>query len=101
MVVGGTPSQIVLRVLDMDGNPMAGGAVSLYQALYAWAPACPVHGRCAQAELLATQVATATSALDGTVSFSPASLPSVATNLVALAVAGNTGSVSINVEQSP
>ena len=38
MVVGGTPSQIVLRVLDMDGNPMAGGIVTLYQALYAWAP---------------------------------------------------------------
>ncbi len=101
LLVGGTPSQIVLRVLDMNGNPMAGGAVSLYQALYAWAPACPVHGLCAQPDLLATQMATATSALDGTVSFSPASLPGVATNLVALAVTGNTGSASIAVEESP
>jgi hypothetical protein len=101
MAVGGTPIQIVLRVLDMNGNPMAGGAVTLYQALYAWTPACPVHGRCAQAELLATQVATALSALDGTVTFSPASLAGMATNLVALAVTGNTGSVSIAVEQSP
>jgi hypothetical protein len=75
--------------------------VTLYQALYAWAPPCATHGRCAQAELLATQAATAISALDGTVTFSPASLPGVATNMVGLAVTGNTGSVSIAVEQHP
>ena len=99
--VSGTASQITLRVLDMNGNPMAGGAVTLYQALYAWAPPCPPHGRCAQTELLASQVATATSALDGTVTFTPASIPGVATNLLALAVTGNTGSLSIAVEQHP
>ena len=80
LAVSGTAGQITLRVLDMDGNPMAGGTVTLYQALYAWAPPCPPHGRCAQAALLATQAATATSALDGTVTFTPASLPGVATN---------------------
>jgi hypothetical protein len=99
--VSGTPALIILRVLDMDGNPMAGGTVTLYQSLYAWAPACPVHGRCASPELLATQAATSTSALDGTVTFSPASLAGVATNLIALAVTGNTASVSITVEKHP
>ncbi len=99
--VSGTASQITLRVLDMDGNPMAGATVTLYQALYAWAPPCSTHGRCAQAELLATQAATATSALDGTVNFSPASLPGIATNMLGLAVTGNTGSVSIAIEQDP
>jgi hypothetical protein len=54
-----------------------------------------------RAELLATQAATATSALDGSVSFSPASLPGVATNLTALAVTGNAGSVNIAVEEHP
>ena len=39
--VSGTAGQITLRVLDMDGNPMAGATVTLYQALYAWAPPCP------------------------------------------------------------
>ena len=97
----GTASQVVLRVLDMDGNPMAGGTVTLYQALYAWAPPCPPHGRCAQAELLATQAATATSALDGTVTFTPASLPGVATNMLGLAVTGNSGSVNLAIEQHP
>jgi hypothetical protein len=99
LAVSGTASQVILRVLDADGNPMAGGSVTLYQAVYAWAPPCPAHGRCDQAELLATQTATATSALDGTVAFAPASLPGVATDMLALAVTGNSGSASIAIEQ--
>jgi hypothetical protein len=85
----------------MDGNPMAGGTVTLYQALYAWTPPCGLHGPCVQGALLATQAATASSALDGTVNFSPASLAGIATNLLGLAVTGNTGSVNITVEQHP
>lgn len=99
--VSGTPAQITLRVLDMDGNPMAAGVVSLYEALYAWAPPCPAHGRCAEAELLASQTATAVSALDGTVAFTPASLPGVATDLVGLATTGNSSSLGVFVEQHP
>jgi hypothetical protein len=97
----GTPGIITLRVRDMNGNPMAGGTVNFYQSLYAWTPPCSPHGRCAQAPLLATQVVTATSALDGTVTFSPASLPGVATNLVALAVTGNSSALTVTVEQHP
>ena len=48
----GTPSQIVLRLLDMDGNPMAGGTVALYQALYAWSPPCSPNTVCTQGALL-------------------------------------------------
>ncbi|MGA3135161.1 MAG: IPT/TIG domain-containing protein [Terracidiphilus sp.] len=99
--VQSTPSQITLRLLDMDGNPMAGGSVALYQALYAWAPPCAPHGPCVQGALLATQAATATSAIDGTVAFTPASLPGVATNLLALAASGNTATISIAIEQHP
>ncbi|MGD0787098.1 MAG: hypothetical protein ABR898_03870, partial [Terracidiphilus sp.] len=88
-------------LLDTDGNPMAGGSVALYQALYAWAPPCAAHGVCAQAPLLAAQSSTATSAIDGTVAFAPASLPGVATNLLGLAVSGNTASVNVAVEQHP
>lgn len=99
--VTGTPAQITLRLIDMDGNPMAAGTVSLYQTLYAWAPPCGPHSVCPRSNLLATQTATATSALDGTVTFTPASLPGVATNLLALAASGNTSTVSIAVEQHP
>jgi len=96
-----TPSQITLRLLDTDGNPMAGGSVALYQALYAWAPPCPAHGVCAQAPLLATQSATAISSIDGTVAFNPATFPGVATNLLGLAAAGDTATVKVAVEQHP
>jgi hypothetical protein len=101
LAVSGTPAQITLRVLDMDGNPMAGATVTLYQALYAWTPPCAPHGLCIQGAQLATQAATSTSALDGTVNFAPASLSGVATNLLALAVTGNTASVNIAIEQHP
>jgi hypothetical protein len=96
-----TPSQIALRLLDTDGNPMAGGSVALYQALYAWAPPCAAHSVCPPSTLLATQSATATSALDGTVAFTPATLPSVATNLIGLASSGSTSSLNISIEQYP
>jgi hypothetical protein len=101
IAASGTPSQIALRLLDMDGNPMAGGTVALYQALYAWSPPCSPHTVCTQGELLATQSATATSAIDGSVAFLPVSLPGVATNLLGLATSGYTATVNIAIEQHP
>lgn len=99
--VSDTPGQIVLRLLDMNGNPMAGGTVALYQALYAWAPPCPAQGRCAASQLLAAQESSAVSAVDGTVTFIPASLPGTPTLLKALAATGNTAAVNIAIEQHP
>ncbi len=96
-----TPSQIALRLYDMDGNPMAGGTVSLYQALYAWTPPCSPHVICKPGALLATQASKATSAIDGSVVFAPASLPGFATNLVGLAASGNTSTVNISIERHP
>jgi hypothetical protein len=101
LAASATPAMITLRVLDMNGNPMAGGTVTLYQALYAWAPPCGPHSRCVQSQLLATQTSTAISALDGTVSFTPATLAGVATNLVGVASTGNAGTLRIAVEQHP
>jgi hypothetical protein len=101
LAASGTPNQIALRLLDMDGNPMAGGTVTLYQALYAWSPPCSPHTVCTQGTLLATQAATATSAIDGSVTFIPVSLPGVATNLLGLAASGYTATVNIAIEQHP
>jgi hypothetical protein len=100
LAASGTPSQIVLRILDMDGNPMAGGTVALYLALYAWSPPCAPHASCTQGALLATQAATATSAVDGTVTFIPASMPGVATNMLGLAASGSAATVPVIIEQS-
>jgi len=96
-----TPGLITMRVLNTMGNPMAGAAVSLYQSLYAWSPPCPARGRCIQPQLLVTQTAIDTSALDGTVSFTPASLPGVPTTLVGVAATGNASTLRIAIEQHP
>ena len=99
--VQSNPSQIIVRLLDMDGNPMAGGLVSFYQALYAWSPPCAAHGVCPPTPLLASQAAAATSAIDGTVSFTPATLPGIATNLQGVAASGNTATISVAIEMHP
>ena len=101
MSVQGTPAPIVLRLIDTQGNQMAAGTVSLYQAVYAWAPSCGAHSVCPPAKLLATQTAAATSALDGTVTFSPATLPGVATSMIGVAASGGTSTVNITLEQHP
>ncbi|MGB6859289.1 MAG: IPT/TIG domain-containing protein [Terracidiphilus sp.] len=101
LAASGTPNQIALRLLDMDGNPMAGGTVALYQALYAWAPPCSPNMVCPPGALLARQASTATTAVDGSVTFAPASLPGVATNLMGLAASGNTSTVNVSIEQHP
>jgi len=101
LAASATPSQIALRLLDMDGNPMAGGMVALYQSLYAWSPPCSPHTNCAEGALLATQSAAATSAIDGSVTFLPVSIPGVATNLLGIAASGYTATVNIAIEQHP
>jgi hypothetical protein len=63
------PAAITMRVLDMNGNAMAGGAVALYQALYAWAPPCNTHVVCTPGTLLSAQSATATSSIDGLIAY--------------------------------
>ena len=96
-----TPAPVVIRVLDMDGNPMAGATVTVSQALYAWTPPCPPHGRCAQPQLLAKQTTTLTSALDGSVTLAPLTQTGVATTLQGLAATGNAGTLKFFVEQHP
>ena len=99
--VTGTPAQITLRVRDTSGNPMAGATVTLYQSVYAWAPPCPPHGRCAQPQLLSNQSSAAISGLDGTVSFIPASISGVAINVIGVASMGSSSTLNIVVEQHP
>ena len=80
---------------------MAGGTVAFYQSLYAWSPPCAAHAVCAQGSLLSTQASTAASAVDGSVSFTPISLPGVATSLLGVATSGNSTMVPISIEQHP
>jgi hypothetical protein len=95
------PAPIVVRLLDNLGHPRAGGAVALYQSITAFTPPCSPHTVCVPGAQLATQTATATSDIGGVVSFSPLTLPGVATTMTGLAAAGNTSTVSIAIHQHP
>jgi hypothetical protein len=95
------PTSIIMRLLDMNGNAMAGGTVSLYQALYAWAPPCNPHVVCQPGVLLSTQSATATSSIEGLVTFTPTTMPGIATDLEGIAVTGNTAVLPIEIERHP
>jgi hypothetical protein len=101
MAITSTPSQVVMLVKDVNGNPMAGATVTFYQSIYAWTPPCAPHGICVQGELLATESSTGTSAIDGSVSFTPAAIPGVATNTLGLAATGNTSTANVTIEMHP
>ena len=101
LAASGTPDQIALRLLDMDGNPMAGGTVALYQALYAWTPPCAPNVVCPRARCSARKPPRPPRPSTARSTFAPASLPGVATNLVGLAASGNTSTVNISIEQHP
>lgn len=96
-----TPSAIQLRLYDAAANRMAGGTVTLYQTLYAWTASCPAHTVCPAGALLATSSGAAISDLSGLVSFTPLIQSGVATKLSAIAVSGDTATVTVAVEQRP
>ncbi len=64
-------------------------------------PPAPRTRSATQGALLGAQSATAVSALDGTVTFTPAILPGVPTNLLGLAASGNTATAQIAIQQQP
>jgi hypothetical protein len=101
MAVGSTPTPVSFRVLDIDGNAMAGAIVNIHQSLYAWAPPCSRHGRCPSAQLLSSTSINVVSALDGSVSIPALTKSGVPSNLIGIATTGNAGSLTFHVEQHP
>jgi len=101
LIMGSAAAVVGMRLLDMNGNPMAGGTVAVHQSLYSWSPPCPIHGRCVQARLLATQNSTAISALDGSLTVVPLAMAGQATTLAGKATTGNAGTMVFTVEEHP
>jgi hypothetical protein len=94
VAVSGTLGTVVVRVIDEVGNPVAGAAVQVYQAVEPGV-ACPARGRC-PAEAVAEQRQSSTvSDVDGLVSVAPLQESGVAevTNLVV--TAGTQGFASL------
>jgi len=92
---------VVLRVVDLAGQPMAGAQVNFYETLRQWTPPCPTQGNCPHAPVLATQVVQAISAADGTVTLNPLTDGIVATQLDVLAVTGDSANLNISINRHP
>ena len=101
LAVGDRVSPVLLQVLDVAGNPMAGATVTFYETLRQWEPVCPSTGGCPIAPVLATQSVQAISDSGGMVSLTPLTDATVPTMLQAEAVTGNSSTMAISIERHP
>ncbi len=94
-------SPVVALVQDSAGHPVVSAPVSVYQTVTALDAACPTRGRCPAAPILASQATVATSALDGTVTFAPLTLPGVATQTEIALSAGTSAFATTTLTSQP
>jgi hypothetical protein len=97
----GTFAPVVLLVTDASGDPVAGAPVSIYQTVDAAEMACPAHGPCPIAPVLAASTTTAVSDANGLVSVVPMQIAGVAELTNVAVAAGTQGFVSLSIEQGP
>jgi hypothetical protein len=92
---------VVLEVTDAIGHPMAGAAVTFYETLNAWTPACSVHGACPPAPLLAQESSQLVSGADGMVTLIPLSIAGEPSRLHVIAVAGESAILDFELDKHP
>ena len=98
---GAAFSPMVALVQDGAGHAVAAAPVSVYQTVRAMNVACPSQGRCPAAPILATQATVQVSALDGTVTVAPLSVPGVATVTEIAFSSGTQGFATATVSVQP
>jgi hypothetical protein len=91
---------VALRVLDTSGNPVAGAAVAVYQAVSGWQPTCTT-GRCANAPVYGTAVSNGVSDDDGLVTVSPLQYANTAAVTKITASVGTQGAVTVTLVKTP
>ena len=101
LVAGATPEPVVLEVTDAVGHPLGGALVNFYEELQAWQPSCPVAGRCAAVQTLASKVVTAQSDANGLVTLTPLTGSGQATSLRVNATTGLQTSLAFSIVQHP
>lgn len=92
---------VMVMVTDAVGNPVAGAAVTVHQAVNAAEMACPARGWCPVAPLLATATSTGVSDANGLVSVPPMQLAGVGEVTNVAVSAGTQGFVALAVTQQP
>jgi hypothetical protein len=92
---------VVVLVEDLAGHPVAAAPVNIYQTATALDAVCPARGRCPAAAVLASQATVATSALDGTVTFVPLSVPGAAAQTEIAVSAGSAAFATATLTSQP
>jgi len=96
-----TLTAVTLRVVDLNGNPVAGVPVRIDQTVTNWEASCSDIGRCPPASPLATSQAFAISDMGGLVTVQTAGIPGVPTITHLAAIAGTGGFATLSVEKHP
>ena len=97
----GVLGPVVLQVTDGAGHGVAGAAVSVYQTVSAWEPACPGMGRCPATAVYRSGSTTAVSDVDGLVTVTPMQLPGEPEVTQIAAAAGTGGFVTVTLAKHP
>ncbi|WP_446745583.1 IPT/TIG domain-containing protein [Silvibacterium acidisoli] len=92
---------VTIKVTDAVGHPMAGAPVTFYETLEGWTPACAQYGPCPTPPVLQQQTLQGMSVADGTVSFTPLSIPGQPSRLFVTAVTGSSSSLTFELQQYP
>lgn len=91
---------VVLRVVDTAGHPVAGAPVALYQAVMGWQPPCTA-GRCAAAPMYGKATSTTMSDDDGLVTVTPLQYANTAAVTKITASVGTQGAITVTLEKAP
>jgi len=91
---------VVLRVTDAAGHPVAGASVALYQAVTGWQPSCTT-GRCAAAPIYGKATSTAMSNDDGLVTVLPLQYANTAAVTKITASVGTQGAITVTLTKTP
>lgn len=92
---------VALRLIAPGGQPIAGGLVTLTGSVRAWTPPCPAARICQPGRLLAPVSLTGISTGDGSVSFMLTPAGDMPARLTAMATAGSTSSIPVNIDIHP
>lgn len=99
--VGDTLGALVLRVVNANGDPVAGVPVQIDQIVSGWEATCPDAGRCPIASTIASIQTSAVSDMDGLLTVTPTQVAGVPAITRVAAIAGSAGFVTLSLETHP
>jgi len=101
LTAAGTLAAVSLRVVDTAGHAVAGAAVTVYQAVSGWQPACAPGGRCPTAPVYGKGSTKVMSDDDGLITVTPLEYANTSAVTKITAAVGTQGSVTVTLQKTP